>query len=140
MNINKLLLPVFLLFTTLSLYSCTNNHNEGQTEVQTVDVSDQFVQAVEANQPDIALSFLTEDARTKINSSNFFNANGDLKSVIEAFRQAGISTRKQQGISYQKTKELPVEVKNLAGNKGFIRVVLVNKNGEWRIANILNNK
>jgi hypothetical protein len=139
-NSNKLLLPIFGLLLSTCLYGCGKNDSAVSAEVQTTDIGDQFVQAVEANQPDIALSFLTEEARSKINSSLFSNANGDLKSVIEAFRQAGISTRKQQGISYQRAKELPIEVKNLAGRKGVVKVVLINKEGEWRIANIVNGK
>ena len=93
---------------------------------------DEFVKAVEKNEFTTAFALLTEDAQSKIDYNQFSGTSGDFHGIINAFRQAGITARNER------PKDEPsFKVSKLRGREGAVRFVIVQENGEWKIANIL---
>ena len=91
-----------------------------------------FITAVEQHQSALAFDLLSHEARTTIDPGRLAAANGDFQHIIDEFRRAGITTRAQ------KPKHEPdIYVSNLRGREGVVRFVVVQENGQWKIANVL---
>ncbi len=91
-----------------------------------------FVEAVERDDPPAAFALLTREARSRIDYERFAATAGDLKPVVEAFRAATITTRNPRP-----RDEPAIHVARFGGREGTIVAVMVQEDGEWRVANVL---
>jgi hypothetical protein len=133
MNLKKIWMTYLALLFIVVLFSC----NYIPDERPLLEKTHSFIQAVENKQPTVALSLLTKETSSKINTDKFSQAEGDFQKITEAFRDANITTRSTPGANNHQEKEVSMEVSNVGKGKRFVRFVLINKNGEWKIANIL---
>lgn len=102
------------------------------TNQQMLNKAHQFITFYENNEFAVAYALLTNDAQSKLSYQQFSNTPGDFLGVTDAFRQAGIITRN----TLQKD-EPTFYVSKLRGREGVLKFVMVQENGEWKIANIL---
>lgn len=107
------------------------------TYVEPVDVAMHsaaydFVEAVERGDLDAAETLLSREARAKIDYERFSETPGDLKPVVEAFREAAITTRNARS-----RDEPALHVANFGGRVGAVIAVMVREEGQWKVANLL---
>ena len=91
-----------------------------------------FIRAVEENQTKVTFTLLTKNAFSRIDRDQLAKANGDFQVIVEAFRQAEIMIRSKY--------ELPFYVSNFGGQDGDILFIVVQENGKYKIANLINRK
>lgn len=92
------------------------------------DAISEFIRTVEDDQTETFYTLLAQDVQSRINYEQLSRASGDFQGIVEAFRQAGITTRSKD--------EIPFFVSKLGGQKGALLFVVIEENEEWRIANI----
>ncbi len=100
-----------------------------QENLEALDAAGRFIEAIEKNQPQVALALLTQDVQARIDYEQLSVTDGDFEGIVKAFRQAGITTRSKD--------EPSLYVSNLRGQEGDLLFVVVKENEEWKIANIL---
>lgn len=88
-----------------------------------------------------AYQMLSAEARSKISVTDFINTKKDFGLIINLFQKAGIATRNFTEISGVYVFHLGdnggVNYGAAESKTGYIRLVMVNENGTWKIANVL---
>lgn len=100
-----------------------------------LEKTDQFIKAIEANQPLTAWQLLTKETQVKIDHKQLSSDDGDFRAIVETFSEADISIGPQDG------RRISIVVSPLDGQEGVLSFVMIYEDDEWRIANIyVNNK
>lgn len=131
-KLNKPILYVALAICAAVLISSCTNNSSTSVEADVLYQANRFVEAIENNEAATAFALLTKDARSKVDYERFSTAKGDFEGIIQAFRQSDIVSRNKR----PKT-EPSFYVANRRGREGIVKFVLVMENGDWKVANVL---
>lgn len=116
----------------------TSSCNYISTEEPILNVVYDFIDAVEENQNEKAVSLLSEETRSRV-GSQIVQPNSQLTDVVNIFRRRSVSERSNQNgiFTRNERKEIAVQLDKNDKQSTYIFVVKKDQQGKWEIVNVL---
>jgi len=110
------------LFVAVLLCTCVSKKDPAL-----FGITDQFIEAVDEIQPDVAFDLLSKEAKKTLGYEAFAESCDSFDRIAGVFQNSGIRTRSQV--------EVPIQVSSIDGEDYLF--VLVLEGGQYKIANIV---